>query len=311
MTRAARDRPLSPATPSVGSSDTAGSVWLVDSHFHLWDPKRSGLRYRQLEDDFDNGDFSDRLDRLKGTTYLITDYLRDVAGSNVRKAVHVEAAIETPDPVAESEWLQSIADEYGFPQGFVASVDLCAADVEEQLERHCACANMRGVRIQSAGPLLDDRRFQNGYSVLEKFNLICGISCQWSHMTAARSLADRFPGVPLVLDHAGLPWDESVEYFEGWRQGIAALAPAPNVWCKISGLALCNPRWTTESLRRWVVPCIETFGPERIVFGSNWPVDSFTPYKQLRDAYVELVGGWSKADQQLMFGQNAERLYRV
>jgi predicted TIM-barrel fold metal-dependent hydrolase len=306
-----KNGPVAPAALTVGQDESESAMWFVDSHFHLWDPARSGLRYRQLEQDFDNGEFADRLDRLKGTTYLITDFLRDISESNVRKAVHVEAAIGTPDPVAESEWLQSIADEFGYPQGFVASVDLCASGVEEQLERHCALTNMRGVRVQSAGPLLDERRFQEGYAVLEKFNLVCGISCQWSHMKAARRLAERFPGVPLVLDHAGLPWDESLEYYEGWRSGIDALAPAHNVWCKISGLALCNPRWTTDSLRRWVLHCIEAFGPDRIVFGSNWPVDSFTPYKQLHDAYGDLISGWSPEEQQGMFGQNAEELYRL
>jgi predicted TIM-barrel fold metal-dependent hydrolase len=292
--------------------DRISGSQFVDTHFHLWDPASSGLRYAQLEDEFDNGRLSDRLDRLKGTRYVLADFLTDMADVRLVKAVHVQAALGTSDPVAETAWLQSIADANGFPHGIVAEVDLRAADVQRQLDRHCAFPNMRGVRVLHVSrELLEDHRFMDGCRALEARGLICELGCKWPEMESARELAQAVPGAVLVLDHVGLPMDGDPEYIRNWSHAIQDLAQAENIRCKISGLALCNPRWTIETLRPWIETAIEAFGPGRVVFGSNWPVDKFTPFSVLFGAYVTLTEQYGENEQRMMLTANGERLYRL
>lgn len=312
-----RSRPIPPRSRNVcrvtDSSVLApprGVPGFVDTHFHIWDPTVPGLRYEQLETSYDNGALAPRLDRLKGTRYLIGDYLSDLADVPLRKAVHVQAALGTLDPVSETAWIQQVANESVLPIAIVAHADLRSPDVERDLTRQCEFSGMRGLRVMPASrEQFEDPAFQRGYALLAKYDLICGFACRWPAMDSARGLCEKHPEVRLMLDHAGLPLDGDDAYFKEWAPAISRLAGCERVWCKISGLALCNPNWTVDSLRPWVRHCIDSFGPQRIVFGSNWPVDKFTPFTDVFDAYVELTAGYGAEAQALMLAGNAETFY--
>ena len=93
---------------------------------------------------------------------------------------------------------------------------------------------------------------------------------------------------------------------------MQALARAENVVMKISGLGMMDRRWTINSLRPWVLGSIEAFGVDRVVFGTNWPVDRmFSSYPDLINAYAAIIGGFTKDEQTKMFSRNAERLFRI
>jgi predicted TIM-barrel fold metal-dependent hydrolase len=75
---------------------------------------------------------------------------------------------------------------------------------------------------------------------------------------------------------------------------------------------MCDPRWTADSIRPWVMGCIEAFGVQRCVFGTNWPVDRlFSSYDPIVDAYATIISGFSQDEQEALFSRNAERLYRI
>ena len=81
---------------------------------------------------------------------------------------------------------------------------------------------------------------------------------------------------------------------------------------KISGLAMGDNDWTVDSIRPWVLQCIEAFGVQRSFFGTNWPVDKlYSPYAQVVDAYAEIVADFSHDEQVALFSANAERIYRI
>jgi predicted TIM-barrel fold metal-dependent hydrolase len=81
---------------------------------------------------------------------------------------------------------------------------------------------------------------------------------------------------------------------------------------KISGLGMCDPRWTVDSIRPYVLGSIEAFGSDRVVFGSNWPVDRmFSSYPDVINAYAEIISGFPHAEQVAMFSGNAEKLFRI
>ena len=142
----------------------------IDTHFHLHDMKHPSLRYGWLEPDAVHGFLPDT-DPLKSQHYFIKDYLAEIRFANVVKAIHVQAAVDTPDPVDESAWLQAFADETGFPHGIVAECHLARADAAEVLDRHLQFRNVRGVRNFGAGNYLVDAVWRRGYGRLAKRNL--------------------------------------------------------------------------------------------------------------------------------------------
>ena len=250
---------------------------------------------------------------IKFPLYDGESYRRDIDGANVTKAVHVQAAIGIADPVDETRWLQEQAETTGFPHAIVAYSNLKDPDVEREIEAHLeASPLMRGIRDFSEGDYLVDPSFERGYAKLAKYGLVCDLDCFWENMHKARDLSQRHPDVPMVLDHAGFPLERTDEYFENWKGGIATLAEAESAWCKISGLGMGDNDWTVDSLRPWVLHCIEAFGVERCFFGTNWPVDKmYSSYGQLIDAYAEIVQGFSRDEQVALFSGNAEKLFRI
>ena len=285
---------------------------LVDTHVHYWDLDHPDLYYSWLMPEGEDPVIGERLEELKGTRYLVDDYIAETRNANMVKAIHLQAALGTDDPVKETEWLQAAANRTGFPQAIVAYSNLKDLQVERELERHCEYANMRGIRDFSDGDYLVDLNFHRGYALLEKFDLVASLEVTWPDMKTARDLALKFPGVILVLDHCGNPTERNKEYFRNWKQGMGVVAEAENVICKICGLGMVDNNWTIDSIRPWVLTCIDTFGPQRCIFGTNWPVDKmYSTYDQLINAYTELIADFSENEKRDMFSKNAEMLYRI
>jgi predicted TIM-barrel fold metal-dependent hydrolase len=301
-------------TVSVGWLAMAGQQ-IVDAHFHLWDRTAEGLVWDWLAPGTPHP-LLGAIDPLQEREYRVADYLADARPHGVTKAVHVQAAIGSPDPVRETEWLQAYADRTGFPHGIVAHADLKDPAVDEVLERHCAFANMRGIRDFSYGDYLTEAAWHRGFARLGKYGLSCDLDCTWERMAPARDLAAKFSDTVIVLDHAGFPQDRTPEYFAAWRAGMATLAQAENVVCKISGLGmgdhLAGGRWSVDSLRPYVDACLDTFGVRRCLFGSNWPVDSlFGDYGPTLAAYLAATAGLTDAERAAVFAGNATRVYRL
>lgn len=288
----------------------------VDTHIHFWERPHPTLQWVWLEPDFIHPQLGDTALLKELTTYAAPQYLEDIAGCGVSKAVHVQAAIGSEDPVEETKWLQEMADETGWPQGIVGDARLQHPDVEGVLERHAEYPNFRGLRDFAEGDYLVDPDFHRGYSLLEKYNLVYDLDCTWENMRKAADMARKFPNITLILDHAGFPQERNDEYFANWIAGMKTLGAAENAVIKISGLGMgdqmAGGNWTTDSIRPYVHGCIEAFGVERSFFGTNWPVDKmYSTYPVLMDAYRELISGFSPDEQTALFSANAERFYRI
>ena len=284
----------------------------VDAHVHFYDMQHPELHYGHWQPGVPHPFLGEKIQRLAERNYLAEDYIAETRDSNVVKAVHVQAAIGTEDPVAETEWLQEAADRTGFPQGIVAHADLRDPDVERTLERHRQFPNMRGVRDFSYGDYLVEPDFHRGFALLEKYDLVSSMGVQWQDMEKLTALASKFPNVVIVVDHTGFPEERSPEYFEKWKRGMEAAAQADNVRCKISGLGMGDNDWTVDSIRPYVLHSIETFGVERCFFATNWPVDwLFSSYDAVVNAYHEITSDMAPDEREALFSKNAERLYDV
>ncbi len=282
----------------------------IDAHVHFYDLAHSTLRYSWLEPDFIHPAIGN-IDAIKTYRYLLDNYTAETRFAGVIGAVHVQAALGSVDPAEESEFVNGQLTADSLPVMLVGDARMQSDDVEATLARHARHANFRGIRDFAVGDYLVDPAFHRGYALLEKYGMSYDLDATAENLPKARDLALKFPGVDLILGHAGFPQERTDEYFETWSAGLAAMAEAPNTACKISGLGMKDPRWTVESIRRWVLGCIEAFGIDRCMFGTNWPVDRlFSSYGDVVAAYREIVAEFTDDEQRKLFVDNARRWYR-
>ncbi|WP_428262698.1 amidohydrolase family protein [Haliangium sp.] len=294
---------------------------IIDAHHHLWDYDNN--RYPWLQDGYRDlwlGDY-----RSLRRNYLIGDYLADCAGNNVVKAVHIQAQWDHDDPVGETRWLQACADEHGYPHGIVAYADLSHPEVESVLREHRRHRNVKGVRMDlnwhqdpyyrfcERPDYMSDERWLAGFASLERYQLSFDLQVyaayQWEQ---ALALLGRFPAVQCILDNSGLPMDPSPEGRAAWRRGMRALASAPNLAVKLSGLGMFDHQWTTDRIRPTVLEIIELFGPDRCLFASGFPVEGlYGSFAHLVEAYQDILSELPLAHQRKIFHDNALRLYRL
>ncbi len=295
-------------------ADVDRSIPFIEAHHHLWELDR--FPYAWLQDPGNPGHnaFIGEYKMLRqdwGPARLF----REFYGQNVIKSVHVEGDSNAPDPVAETAWLDSVAKQYGMPNGIVAYTDLERDGAEAELDRHLAASDrVRGIRVRAHPADADTAAFRQAYAALGPRGLSYELNASPGQLLSGRDVAAANPDVQVILGHTGNPLRRDPEYFDWWRREISALAEVPNVACKISGLGMGDHDWTIESIRPWVLHAIEAFGPERAMFATNWPVDVlFAPYMEQVDAYRVIIAeaGFSREDQERMLHGNAEHFYRI
>jgi predicted TIM-barrel fold metal-dependent hydrolase len=285
----------------------------TDTHVHFFDLREPELTYTWLRPGGDEertvfvGDYS----AMRSERYWADDFVAETRFQNVENVVHMQAALGIADPVLETRWLQEFHDRVGVPHAIVAYVDLAAEGASETVARHLAASPIvRGVRDLRYDDYLTDPAWEAGFAFLGDHGLVCCDDPLLEQVPAAAALAARHPEVPLCLDHALMPRRRDDEYFREWRASIQLLAAVPSTVVKISGLGMGDHAWTVDSLRPWVLTCIDTFGVDRAFFGTNWPVDRlFSSYGDVLDAYAEIVSDFPEAEQRALFSGNANRVF--
>ena len=295
----------------------------VDAHMHLWDLSR--ISYPWLTPPLPVGITGDVSPIARN--YFLDDYLRDVAPQESRvrvaKVVHVEAGAAPADSLAETRWLQGIADSRGFPQAIIAHAELEKPDAASLLAQHAAHRNVRGIRqilnwhpdpVKTYTPrdLLGDDSWQRGFALLARHRFSFDLQIYPAQMPAAARLAARHPDTAIILNHTGMPVDRDAAGIEAWRSGMRTLAAQPNVAVKICGLAMLDWHWSCESLRPFVCETLEIFGGDRVMLASNLPVDRlFGTFAGFTAAYLSFLTGASEAERAQLCARNAERIYRI
>lgn len=291
---------------------------IIDTHVHFWNRRNPdpGLAWVWIGDDVDHPILGN-IDGIKMLSYEVDSYYAEVRFADVTGFVHVQAAIGSDDPVKETRWLARMRETSPLPFSIVGDAPLGDDSASDVLARQCeASPHFVGLRDFGLEPALaagevSERREASLAEMAER-NLVLDMDCEWQNMPAARKMADRHPDLQIVLEHIGFPRTRDDEYFANWLGGIRELAKAPNVTCKVSGLAMTDPRFTADSLARWIDGCLDTFGPDRCIIGSNWPVDRlYSSYDPIMDIYRERVSRFDEADQRKILSENAQRLYRV
>lgn len=229
------------------------------------------------------------------------------------KTVHVEAECSREQQVAETEWLTALHAKHGMPDAIVAHAWFHTPDAAAILERQASFPMVRGIRSKPfRDGMMQEKAWLAGYALLERFGLSWDLRVKTWELEEAAAVVRAHPGISVVLNHTGFPWDRSVEGLELWRRGMRALAASPHCYCKLSCLCLLEGAWGYEDNRRVVLEAIEMFGVERCMFASNFPVDGLrVPYGRMFDDYKRMTEGFSAAERRALFHDNAARFYRL
>lgn len=278
---------------------------MVDAHVHLWDPAQ--FRYAWL----------DALPALN-QPFLPRDYAAANAGTTVNKFICVECGCEPEQHLVETDWLSALAKGEPRLQGIVAHASLeKGAAVRADLEKLAARPLVKGIRRNLQGEnnaaFCLTHEFIAGVQLLAEFGFTFDLCLRAEQLRTVAELARRVPQVTFVLNHFGKP-DVNHGTIEPWATDLKLLAALPNVACKISGLATeANwHKWQAHDLKFYFDWTREWFGPERLLFGSDWPVATLaTSYPRWVETVQNLLSSTGESDQIKIFQTNAERIYHV
>lgn len=271
----------------------------IDAHQHFWhyDPAAYGW-------------IDDRMAVLKRD--LLPDDLKPLLD---RSGIDGTVVVQARQSLHETDWLLELAQKYAFIRGVVGWIDLQAPDVRAQLERYAQQPKLRGIRhIVQDEP--DDRfmlrpAFLHGLGLLAEFNLTYDLLLFPRHLPVAVDVVKQFPQQRFVLDHLAKP-AINAHAIAPWDADIRALARFDNVMCKVSGMvteAAWN-QWRLDDFKRYLDIVFECFGPERLMFGSDWPVCTLSgSYAEVVLIIQDYVRGLSLDMQDRIFGGAAAEWY--
>lgn len=288
---------------------------IVDTHVHLFDLTHKNLIWSWLAPGAEEGRLGN-IDGIKSLRYEAENLIAESRFASVDKFVHIQAAIGSKDPVLETDWLSHMFYRSDLPSAIVGHVDLTLESAREVIDQHLQYANFRGVRdFAVEGALASggiNKELNSALNYLAENNLVLDLDCQWPNMNLAAGLARKHPSLKIVIEHIGIPISTSVDYFVNWKMGMQALANEPNIFCKISGVGMLDPKFTESSIRPWIEHCISIFGPERCMIGSNWPLDRlFSSYDTVFNIYREIIAQYSAEEQIAISSATANSFYRI
>jgi L-fuconolactonase len=280
---------------------------IVDSHVHLWDPARTDwYPYLSGRAQLDMGDVTGMSRRFDVPTYMA-----ESAGWNVEKMVNVAAATGRHS-VDETLELDRRADVEGHPDAIVGGIPPTdsVAEAVELIERQMAAPRFRGVRPM--GPSSDPLPADGVLRALEQRGLLFELMAHPDQLPAAAAALGAFDELVVVVEHTGWPRSGSDAEYAEWAVGIEALAGlGDNVVCKLSGLAMPLGSMSVDAFRPWLEHAIETFGVDRCMFASNFPVDGLHgTFDELYSTYAAVVEALDDQSREKLFATNAERVYR-
>jgi L-fuconolactonase len=277
---------------------------VVDSHVHFWDPDR--LVYPWLES----------LPRLR-RRFVAADLDRDALGVPLEGLIFVECNCRGEEALAEARAVTEMSERDPRIRGIVAFADLTAPDdLPPLLEAYRALGLVRGVRhnIQGNPPgFCVSDLFVDGVREVGNRGFTFDLCATEDQLAEVVELARACPGTRFVLDHCGKP-DIGARALDPWRVRIRELAALPNVWCKLSGLLTeTGPAgWTEEELLPFSTHVLEAFGPDRLMYGGDWPVLTLAgTYREWYQFTRRFTEDWETPQRASFYGGNARRFYGI
>jgi predicted TIM-barrel fold metal-dependent hydrolase len=282
----------------------------VDTHIHFWDKSVDGLQWAWLEPgySFRKWTFDSVVDAPR---YRPPEFRAEAAGTGLVGAVHVHCADPLPEPATETAWIDTVAAAYGWPQAQIGRCDLDAPDAAATIAAEAASPLFRGVRDPFSAKHLDATAAAPAMDALAAAGASLEVRRRHDDFAVLDELAARWPTVTILLSHGCLPLERTPEEHQAWSAAMRSLARRPNVACKISTVVgASQPEPSVERVRPWVLACIDAFGADRCMFGSNFPIDRpYCTYAQLVELYRQSVAELTRGEREAVLAETAARLY--
>ncbi len=278
---------------------------ILDTHQHLWDLSKFKLPW-----------LKDAPESFR-KNHVMSDYLNATRGLNVVKTIYMEVDVDESQHVAEAEYVTDLCKQADNPMaatvigGRPASAGF--AKYVAQFKNNTYVKGVRQVLHNTdvpAGFCLAEK-FIQGVKLLGDNGLRFDICIRPGELGDAAKLIDACPGTQFILDHCG-NGDVQAKDVTAWKAGMVEVAKRKNVVCKVSGIVVnATPeKWTAADLEPIVKHTLTTFGPERVMFGGDWPVcTKAASYRQWVEALKKIVSAHSVDEQRQLFHDNAVRVY--
>jgi len=273
----------------------------IDAHHHFW--KYDPVRYSWM---------NESMEILK-KDYQPADLQVEIEKAEIGGVVSVQA----DQSMLETDELLYHAAQHDFIKGVVGWFPLADPAVEEVLAEYADNPWLKGVRhVVQDEP--DDRfilgeAFNEGIRKLEQFDLIYDILIYERQLGSSIEFVDLHPNLPFVLDHVAKP-QIGAGLMEPWKELMLEMSRRENVICKLSGMATeANwAEWTSDQLRPYMEVALDAFGPNRLMFGSDWPVARLAvDYMPWVSLCREFISSLSTDEREAIEGGNASRVYQL
>lgn len=274
---------------------------ILDAHQHFWkfDPVRDA--------------WIDNSMRILQRDFLPPELKQVLSENGVDGCI----AVQADQSETETRFLLDLAAEYDFVKGVVGWVDLRAANIGARLDYFAQFPKLKGFRhiVQGEADVNFMLRpaFRRGMALLEKHGLTYDILVFPHQLGAALELVKSCPNQKFVIDHLAKPYIKD-RFFDGWAALMRELSRCDNVWCKVSGLVTEADwaHWKYEDFVPYLDLAFETFGPRRLMYGSDWPVCLLGgSYCEVRGILTRYLESFTAAEKDMVWGQNAIDFYNL
>ena len=282
----------------------ASAVPIIDTHQHLWDLSRQRLAWLPAEGPL-------------ARSFLPADYAAATEGLNVVKTVYMEVDVVPEQQRAEADLVLELCARKGNPmEGAVLSGRPSEPGFREYITHYARSPYVKGLRQVLHGPSTPpgyclQPEFIAGIRLLGELGLSYDLCTRAAEIPDGIRLVDACPDTRFILDHCGNANVQEPDRTQ-WERDLAEIATRPNVVCKVSGIvASAQPgNWTAADLEPIIRHVLREFGPERVMFGGDWPVCTLAAtYRQWVEALKQIVRDDPIDDQRKLFHDNAARFY--
>lgn len=273
----------------------------IDSHQHFW-------KFDPVRDSWINDEM-----KIIQNDFLPEDLQPVLQQSGFDGCV----VVQSDQSEAENDFQLRNSNDFDFIKGIVGWVDLQSSAIEERLQNYSQFKKMKGFRHVLQGEPVRDLMlqpgFKNGVGLLNKYNFTYDILIFKDQLSYIPKLVSSFPDQAFVIDHIAKP-DIINADIDQWKQDIRKVAQFENVYCKISGMVTEADwnNWKNEDFKPYMDTVVEAFGPNRVMFGSDWPVCLLAAsYNEMLGIVQEYFSSYSGDEQENFFGLNAIRFYKL
>ena len=273
----------------------------IDAHQHFW-------QFDAVRDSWINEDMS----------ILKNDFFPAELHSLLKENdMDGSVVVQSDQSEKENEFQLKNAEDNDFIRGVIGWVDMQSPDVEDRLSYYQQFKKLKGFRHLLQGEtqrnLMLKPSFKTGIGLLNKYGFTFDLLVLPDQLNYIKELVSTFPDQLFVVDHLAKPFIKSTDITD-WKRDMTALAPYKNLYCKMSGMVTEADleNWKQEDLIPYMDVAVETFGIDRLMYGSDWPVCLLAAsYEQTKNIMDNYFSTFSTTEQEAFFGKNATDFYKL